>query len=283
MLSNNKDWFYKDSYFRQWHRVILRGGGDQYPHQVSIPLTALNLDSKGDWSDTSQIRIVRTEPRYSAFKDTGTWTHHLPDDVYEMMVEQMGKPKADFMVHADILPLIDWEVWARHNNGGCFLDICQRKFKWTFIKNNVVADGTDSVFINQERFLIAMDRLPVAGEQPIGGLIVTGPDHEVRFLINYDMTHDLIAAEIYYSNEDFDHISRFSKRYNPEWGSQLSAMLETTPLSNKYKGDVNTLTNLHQVIKSATVGMSLIKTGIEPVEQQAHVRAFNNSPTKTTS
>lgn len=274
MLSNNKDWFYKDSYFRQWHRVVLRGGGDLYPHQVMIPLTALNLDSKTDWSDTSQIRIIRTEPRYSAFKDTGIWTHHLPDDIYDTMVEHMGKAKADFMVHADILPLIDWEIWARHNNGGCYLDICQRKFDWKFIKNTVTAEGTESVYLNQERFLIAFERSPSVEEKPIGGLIVNAPDYEVRFIINYDMSHDLMVAELHYSNDDFDHISRFSKRYNTAWSDQLCAMLKTTPIANKFEADIGMFNNLAQVIQTAKVNMALIKTDIVPKEESVYLGEY---------
>ena len=266
MLSNNKDWFYKDSYYHRWHRVLVRGGGDQYPQQISIPLTPVNLESKGEWSETSQVCIQRHEIRYSAFKDTGYWTHHLPDEIHAQMVEKMGKAKADFMVHADILPLIDWKVWERHNNNGCYLDVCQEKIGWMFVKNVITPTETVSNFLNQERFLIALDRVAVVGEMPLGGLIIEAPDYDVRFIINYDMSYDLIVAEVRYSNEDSDHISRFSKRFNPQWGEQLTARLKSTPMAEACKDNYSTLANLSQVILTAEAGMSLLKTKIEPVQ-----------------
>lgn len=263
MLSNNKDWFYKDSYFHRWHRVLVRGGGDLYPQQIAIPLTAINLESKAEWSDASQVMIHCHEIRFKAFKDTGTWTHHLPDDVHAMMVENMGKAKADFMVHADILPLIDWRLWERHQkDGNCFLDLCQEKVGWMFVKNTITPEETDSMFLNQERFLIALDRLAEVGEQPIGGLIVDAPDYQVRFIINYDMTHDLIVTDVNYSNEDCDHISRFSKRFNPNWGEQLNAMLKSTPIADACRDNYSTLAQLNQVILTADAGMSLMKAKI---------------------
>lgn len=267
MLSNNKDWFYKDSYFHIWHRVILRGGGDQYPHQVSIPLTALNLDSKSDWADVSQVRIVRTEPRYAAFKDTGTWTHHLPDEVYEMMVTNIGKQKADFLVHADILPIIDWDVWARYNNAGCFLDICQRRTSWQFIKNEITENGTEGLMLNQERFLIAMERNPVFGERPIGGLIVNAPDYQVRFIIIHDMTHDLIVAELHYSDEEFDHISRFSKRLGSNWTGQLREAIGNSTFGSLHRKDEVVINTILQVISVAEVGMGLTKNPTRTAEE----------------
>lgn len=258
MFSKNKDWFYKDSYYHQWHRVILRGGSDIYPHQVMIPLTAMNLDSKHDWTDVSQVRIIRSDTRYAAFKDTGTWTHNLPDEVYETMTRHLGNEKADFLVHADILPLINWDIFNRHNNAGCYLDVCQKNLNWIFSHTQVTENETSSVFPQRDQFLELIKRDRHSADQELGGLLYETDAKTLVFFANYDTINHLVTVEINYAEEGQEHISRFARRYSANWAEEILSFLVKMHSAGKIEFEV--LAALKHIINSAEVNLTALKT-----------------------
>lgn len=103
MLSNNRDWFMYSSYWGTWNRVLLRMGGD-YSNQTEISLQTHN-DYDSEWRDLLQCRI-RQHCTVPTPRDT--FTHNVPDRVYETLVEKYDRETADFFVHADLYKMIDW-------------------------------------------------------------------------------------------------------------------------------------------------------------------------------
>lgn len=232
MLSKNKDWFYFDSYFRQWHRVLVRGGGD-YTHQISVLLTPLNgWDTEESVKRVADVTILSNDIRYSPSNYKREWTHHLPDNIELGMIEHLGEEKANFLLHANILPLIDWKKYERHQNGGCPLDLCtvDLKFDYTHIYDATVPGYSRSeniVLIDERKYLeLAQQEKPKSGLL-IGGLVVMLPDFYLRMVGIYDVNNGRVSIEMNYANakEGREVISRFSRRLSEQWDIEIQTHL----------------------------------------------------------
>ena len=114
IMSENKDWFKYCSYWRTHNRVLERMGGDVYREQVEITLSPINMD----WKHFERINIRRHCTVSSPFD---VYTHTLSKDLENDLIAHFGKERAWIMVHADVLPLIDWDKYTRLQNGGCDL------------------------------------------------------------------------------------------------------------------------------------------------------------------
>lgn len=116
MLSRNKDIFVRSSYWGTWSRVLLRMGG-QYNYQIEVDVTPVNDQFKFSWEQTKQIRIRK---HMTAQAPRDIYTHHLPDNVVELMKEHLSQETVDIILHSDIYNLVDWEKYedVRTKGGG---------------------------------------------------------------------------------------------------------------------------------------------------------------------
>lgn len=198
MFSKNKDWFRYNRYWRVWERVLLRGGGD-FTHQVAVQLTPIN-DEPGEWNETREVRISRNDVRYAVkpAKHDITWTHNLPDEVYITMVEKLGKEKADFLVHADIYKLVDWNKFTQNSeNDKLNLDLCRRDLSVNFRSIVIDVNGSREIYLNRVQFALYADVSLAPNCDLVGGVVVN-KDNVVnnQVIIYYDHVNDITAIEI---------------------------------------------------------------------------------------
>lgn len=226
MQSNNKDWFHYSYYWRTWSRVVLRGGGT-FAHQVEIPLTPIN-DSEGEWEDIRRMDISRRDVRYAIPDRKDIWTHVLPDDVYERVKEKLGKPNADFMVHSDLMNLIDWNVFnaASKDNGRCPFLRCQKDFKFPW-KDMISKPGLHSVVESSKvHFAMKYEIKEVQGTILAGGFSHQTENSHLLFHAEYDTVNSLISFNFNVSTDDGDSITRVSKRSGDVWKCSVIKQLD---------------------------------------------------------
>ena len=51
----------------------------------------------------------------------------LPNGVLVQMVRMLGQDEVDHLLTFDFLSRIDWDLFQKHNNGGCAFELCRRK------------------------------------------------------------------------------------------------------------------------------------------------------------
>jgi len=112
--------FYYSKYWGTWSRVLTRSHNDWETVEVNItPINASFEDTSWDKIKQCWIRVHCTTP-------TSADTKSLPAEQEEMLVAQVGKEVADFLMHGDILSLIDFKKYNKHKNGGCPLSLCRK-------------------------------------------------------------------------------------------------------------------------------------------------------------
>jgi hypothetical protein len=221
MLTKNQDWIKKDDYFRHWSRVLVRGGGD-YNHQVEIWLTPINNDSEKEWATVGDVFITRHDVRYSAFKDRSLWTHHLPDEIYKQMLNNIGAMKTDVLLNGDIYSLIDWNKFARHDNGGCPLSLCRKDFAFLFEYTGKQLAGIVTSQSDENIFRLMIPELPKGQECiNVGAVVSNLPGNHFVIHGRYNMITGYISFDLTLTLTERTHTSQFSQRLKVGWEDTL--------------------------------------------------------------
>lgn len=102
--SKNNDWFKYDADKKVWFRVISRSGGD-FKDEITVQITP-NLDRSpvmldGTWKDVKNI-LVTKRPHVQPGEGT-FYTHHLPDEIEKMLLDNVPQINAEIILHTDIL------------------------------------------------------------------------------------------------------------------------------------------------------------------------------------
>jgi len=115
MKSLNGDKFVYSAYWRTWSRILSPYGALPVG-QVEVDLTAVNPTSAHGWPKVSSINI-RAHRTAQDFADIVT--DDLPDSVLELMQVRIDDQEIiDHLLHADLLPQIDWYTYRKICNGG---------------------------------------------------------------------------------------------------------------------------------------------------------------------
>lgn len=224
MLSKNKDWFRYNSYFRTWERVLLRAGGD-YSHQVAVELTAMNGSAK-EWIDVGEVKISRRDMRYSGHFPSReiTWTHHLPDEVYEDMVKNLGKDKADFLVHADIYKLVDWNEFTKFGSESKLsLHLCRRDLSVNFRAIIIDEFGSREIHLNKHQFSLYGDCSLAPNCDLVAGVAISKDGiTTTQLIIYYDHINRHTAIEIKACIPEKEELNtRIVGRHNERWNDRV--------------------------------------------------------------
>ncbi|AEV89660.1 hypothetical protein OBP_223 [Pseudomonas phage OBP] len=234
MLSKNKDWFRFNRYFRCWERVLLRGGGD-YTHQVSVDLTPVN-DTPNEWDKVREVTISRRDIRFAAkpllARDI-VWTHHLPDEVYDQMVKNLGKDKADFLVHADIYKLVDWNEYSKYSFGAsCALRLVRRDLTVNFRSIHTDEYGTREIYLKPSQFQLHTDISISPNCDMVGGVAFTksseGTGNSMNtIVIYYDHINQLTAIEIKACIPEKEELNtRIIGRHGERWDDRITNYMD---------------------------------------------------------
>lgn len=125
--SKNNNVFYYSGYWQTWNRVLFHDAGGrgmlQFRKKYDIPnsITTIELDLtpvngftrywKDNTDNSSQARI-----RCHCTQLEGKITGSLPQDVYEEIKEHYSERTLDILLHADLLPFIDFEKAKHYKN-----------------------------------------------------------------------------------------------------------------------------------------------------------------------
>lgn len=117
--------FIYSAYWGKWSRVLRwmnRGVGDGSHDitQVEVDLEPLGY-SDADWVRVGQANIRRHRTQRN---DRDVVSAYLPIEVVHKMEAHLDATTVDSLLHADLLPMIDWAKYERLCNGGCPLHLC---------------------------------------------------------------------------------------------------------------------------------------------------------------
>lgn len=126
MKSKNGNKFEYSSYWGTWSRIL--APFDTVFHnghcvgQVEVNVTPTNITSDYSWirHNTVIIRAHGTSPSRG-----DELVEELPEGPMNWILNRVPDPKIQKLIlHADLLPQIDWELYHKFNNGGAsFFDI----------------------------------------------------------------------------------------------------------------------------------------------------------------
>jgi hypothetical protein len=104
--------FHFSSYWHTWSRVLSQEDGVT----VELNLTPVNPQWDRSWKEmveTTWIRRHRTAPG-----EGDQLVDYLPGEVMKQVRKHLTEEFAAWLIRTDFLPLIDWEKYEQHNNGG---------------------------------------------------------------------------------------------------------------------------------------------------------------------
>src|SRR6478609_8620986 len=132
MRSRNNNVFHYSAYWRTWSRILFHdadGRGMQQMRRkyeipdhiktVEIDLTAINPTTVHHWLDTIQYGNLRAHCTPIGKDDIIVGS--LDSTTLHLMQQWLPARTVDILLHADILPFIDWEVWQKRHVGGGIL------------------------------------------------------------------------------------------------------------------------------------------------------------------
>lgn len=224
-MKNKKiDWFVYDKYWRQWSRVVSRGGGN-FDHEISIPLHPINdsLDSDcyEEWDEIAKVQIKRFDVRYRASSKDQIYTHELPDEVYNRLVMKVGKAKADVIMHADILALVDWTRYVEYGDTYVPFELCRFEQSWFF--HTIKREGVESTsaLMDAQRFCKLVCMEPAKECMLAGGLYHEHEGKCVTLFATIDPVREIVAIDVVISTEHFDSRTRFINNIRGEWNNSI--------------------------------------------------------------
>lgn len=144
-LSENGDWIGYTNYWRTYNRVLQRMGGNIYNEQIELTLSPIN----NDWARVGDVNIRRHR---TADNPDDSYSHVIPDHIESELTTRFGQMKAWVMLHADLLPMIDWDKYTRLNNGGCKLADVLLDLEPKFYTQTVYGEPLEVVERNLEVF-----------------------------------------------------------------------------------------------------------------------------------
>lgn len=121
--------FVRSAYWGTWSRVLQymnrapTGSGRMMIDQVEVNLTTPNVRVESEWRKNERIWI-RCHGTTADPKDI--YTADLPGHVLDLMREYLTSPTIHLLLHADLLPMIDWDKYRSVCNGGAPLDLIFR-------------------------------------------------------------------------------------------------------------------------------------------------------------
>ncbi len=142
MRSLNNNVFKFSSYWRNWSRILFHDTADtaqnnpiikmrkQYNipahvHTIELDLTAINPDHINDWRSRVQHANIRCH--CTPMVDRDIITGEVPLAALIEMDEWLTPDAIDVLLHADLLPYIDFDLEQKVTNGGAhFIDCYQR-------------------------------------------------------------------------------------------------------------------------------------------------------------
>lgn len=242
MQSKNKDWFRYNRYWREWSRVLVRGGGN-YDHEISIPLTPVN-DGDSEWGEVGKVLIKKFDVRFDASRSENHYTHVLPDEIKDRITSKLGIAKANVLLHANILPLIDWEEHQSLGDTYVPFELCQIKQEWFYHHVNAGKGESRESFPTEEQFNKDYGVEMPEGFISLGGVYHIHGDEHFRCVGTYDLANGIVSVEVMMSGEDYDIVTRFASKYNGTWHPSLISYLS--------KSDYTKLENIDAVMRMAS-------------------------------
>lgn len=104
--------FHYSAYWQTWSRVLSENDGVI----VELNLTPANPQWDRSWKEQVETTWIRRHRTPLGDKDQ--LVSQLPDEVMEQMRKHLTESLVIWLLRTEFLPLIDWEKFEEHNNGG---------------------------------------------------------------------------------------------------------------------------------------------------------------------
>ena len=122
--SENKNMFVYNSYWRTWSRILQEGTPHNNFEFIEVNVTPVNPDFQHSWPE--QITPVRIRKHGTTRSRDDKFVGTLPEEVVAMLNEHVPQEIQHFLLHEDLLPQIDWDLYRKHNNGGADFDLIRK-------------------------------------------------------------------------------------------------------------------------------------------------------------
>lgn len=214
--SKNQDMFAKSPYTNSWVRVLQRAGGP-YNDEITVRLTPIGSLYAHGWSDVANIHIHKRDVRYSPI-DTGTYyTHELPAEVHEEMRKRLDDETFNYLIDADILPQVDWDLYAKSCNGGMFLKECSIKHDGIF----KICKLYDGKFRNKEvsslEFMTHSRIYLSPGKVILSGVIEHEDEMSMKLWTNYNHNNNVITLHYEHREGSSQTVLAMARNANNDW------------------------------------------------------------------
>lgn len=230
MFSKNKDWFQYSRKTGLWSRVLIRSGG-KHSHCVSVPLIYIKKyagELESQIADAEkEICISRCPFLADPFSIDGGFTHFIDDKVVKLMVETYGQSLTDTLVHADLLPIIDWNKYNKNAiNNICPLELCIMELPWFFNYSVKTSTLSKDKFLSKSQFIKVFKVPELKNVTLVGGLYYETDDDSFGARISYDFINKMVQLEMMYSTAKTHWIKRHSSSINGDWADKSLTVCE---------------------------------------------------------
>jgi hypothetical protein len=108
--------FVYSSYWGRWSRILQEGTPQNGYEFIEVSVTAINPTHDYSWADQIMSVNIRRHGTQRDRKDVFVGT--LPEAAVAMLDKHIPKEVQHLLLHEDLLPQIDWELYRKHCNGG---------------------------------------------------------------------------------------------------------------------------------------------------------------------
>lgn len=223
--SKNGDIFAYDPYTGCWVRVLQRAGGP-YNEQITVRLSPVGGLYANGWDDVTSILINKQDVRYSPIHPATHYSHVLPESVYSRMIEKLDQETFTYLINADILPAIDWELYAKNSNGGVYLKECSKRHDGLFKICKIYENKFRNKEVGPGEFTIINKIQLSPGEVLLSGVSELDSDMKMNVWVIYN--HATATARLHYSHEEGSSKSVISleRNTNFDWYSAFDSSIK---------------------------------------------------------
>lgn len=122
--SKNNNMFVYNSYWGTWSRILQEGTPQNNFECIEVDVTPVNPHRAESWE--RQIPKVNIRKHVTERSKRDKFVGTLPEEVVTDLNKYIVPEIQHFILHEDLLPQIDWELYRKHNNGGASFDLIRK-------------------------------------------------------------------------------------------------------------------------------------------------------------
>lgn len=124
--SLNNNIFVYSSYWQTWSRILQEGTPQNNFEFIEVNVTPVNAHRAQSWEQQILPVIVRKHGTQRSKREK--FVGVLPQEAVNALLKHVPKEIAQFILHDDLLPQIDWDKYREHSRlgGGAHFDLIRK-------------------------------------------------------------------------------------------------------------------------------------------------------------